>query len=75
MPTSEPVAVECYSGTTYAEEPRAVVTPDNRLEVQAVIDRWRTPDGRWFRVQLSDGAVAVLSYSDAEDQWYLHKDD
>jgi hypothetical protein len=45
------VQVECYSGYTYAQEPRAFVWHARRYEVERVVKRWRTPAGPGFRVQ------------------------
>jgi len=45
------VQVECYSGHTYAQEPRAFTWHGERYEVERIIKRWRTPEGPSFRVQ------------------------
>ena len=78
------VQVECYSGYTYAQEPRAFEWGGQRYEVQRLVKRWRTPAGPAFRVKVSripDSQSPIsnlqspisnwvdLHYSDAEDQW------
>jgi hypothetical protein len=49
---SETVQVECYSGYTYAQEPRAVEWHGQRYEVKRIARRWRTPQGPGFRVEV-----------------------
>lgn len=63
--------VECYSGHTYAQEPRAFVWQGRRLEVEAVETRWRTPEGPVFRVRVQSGEGFELRYHETEDRWSL----
>jgi len=63
--------VECHSGTTYAERPTALHWEGERLEIEAILARWRTPGGRVFRVQAVDGRVFELSYDEALDEWQI----
>jgi hypothetical protein len=78
------VEVECYSGYTYAQEPRAVVWRGERYQAQRVLKRWRTPAGPAFRVQAvlattSNGLPAAspsaelfdLHYHESRDEWLL----
>jgi hypothetical protein len=66
-----PVHVECYSGHTYAQEPRAVVWRGFRAAVSHIENTWRTPDGPVFRVRLEGGAVIDLQYVETSDEWLL----
>ncbi|HEY4689699.1 MAG TPA: hypothetical protein VIK33_10335 [Anaerolineae bacterium] len=66
-----PVYVECYSGHTYAQEPRAIVWRGFRALITRVEQMWRTPDGPVFRVRLDDEAVVDLQYLEAGDEWLL----
>ncbi len=65
-----PVHVECYSGHTYAQTPRAIVWRGLQV-VSRVEQGWRTPEGPAFRVRLEDGAVVDLQYVEARDEWLL----
>jgi hypothetical protein len=47
------VRVECYSGYTYAQEPRAFEWQGQRYQVRHIAKRWRTPVGPAFRVEVS----------------------
>ena len=67
----EPVSVECYSGHSYAQEPRAF-TWQERRRVIAVVERiWRTPSGPHFRVRTDDGSRFELAYDEQADEWRL----
>ena len=68
--------VECYSGHTYAQEPRAFVWQGRRHVVQKVERAWRTPEGPHFRVitDVEDGEWRMeceLAYNEQADTWSL----
>ena len=67
----EPVHVECYSGFTYAQEPRAIIWHGFRVPVVQVLGTWRTPHGPAFRVRLGDGALVELHFDEHHDHWLL----
>ncbi len=48
------VAVDCSAGAQGEETPRRVTRGDQLVEILAVVDRWRTPDHRYFRVRTAD---------------------
>ena len=66
-----PVHVECYSGHTYAQQPRAIIWRGFRAVVARIERAWLTPDGPAFRVRLEDGAVVDLQHVEASDEWLL----
>lgn len=61
--------VECYSGHTYAQEPRAVILHGHRYPVSAVLQRWRTPRGPAFSVEIETGERLEVHYAELEDTW------
>jgi hypothetical protein len=73
------VQVECYSGHTYAQEPRALLWHGERYQVERIIHRWRTPQGPGFQVEISGisdsdtqySRVVDLAYLEHEDKWTL----
>ena len=73
------VYVECYSGHTYAQEPRAFEWEGRRYDVERIVKRWRTPAGPCFRVEvtsISDLESPVpkfvdLTYLESTDQWTM----
>ena len=48
------VAVDCYAGYWGDETPRRFTRGDQRVEILAVVDRWRTPDHRYFTVRTAN---------------------
>ena len=63
--------VECYSGGEYAERPRALFCQGERLEVEAILDQWRFPNGKAFKVRTTDGRAFELRYDQASGEWDL----
>lgn len=63
--------VECHSGHTYAQEPRAVIWHDHRYPVAAVAARWRTPLGPAFWIETETGERFALQYVEATDTWSI----
>ena len=63
------IQVECYSGYTYAQEPRSFHWQGRRLEVTAVLRRWLQPSTTIFVVEISDKRTFRLSYYEIEDVW------
>jgi len=59
------VRVECYAGYRGEETPRRFSFGERQVEVDVVIERWVTPDLRYFKVRGDDGVVYVLCH-DAE---------
>lgn len=70
-PSEQEVVVRAYSGSRGEEEPRAVMLEGFPLEVTAVLDRWREPDGRLFRVQLEDRRRVILRCREPDQTWWL----
>ncbi|MBC7249418.1 MAG: hypothetical protein H5T62_03970 [Anaerolineae bacterium] len=66
----ESVEVECYSGHTYAQRPRAFTWRGQRYQVEAVERTWRTPQGLHFRVR-TDKLRAELVYDETQHRWSL----
>lgn len=63
------LVVECYSGHTYAQEPRAFIWHGERHVVQAVERSWRAPDGPRFLVRTEDGRAYELAYDEGKSEW------
>ncbi len=53
---SEPlaVAVDCYAGYRGEQTPRRFTRGDQLVEILAIVDQWRTPDHRYFRVRTAE---------------------
>ena len=63
--------VECHSSATYAERPIAFHWANERLEIDAILSRWRTQFGRGFRVRVSDDREFTLFFDESEDRWTI----
>jgi hypothetical protein len=71
MTEPEDALVECYSGHTYAQEPRALVWQGQRYQEVQVKDRWRTPEGPGFRVLTESGELFELHYHEPGKHWTI----
>jgi hypothetical protein len=65
--------VECHAGYTYAERPTALLWQNRRLVVIEIIERKRTPDGRYFRVRTEENLAFELIFDEAGDTWQIHE--
>jgi hypothetical protein len=63
--------VECRSDTEYAERPVIVHWQQQRLEIVEILSRWRTPEGKRFRVRTEDDQRFELAYNPVTDQWKI----
>jgi hypothetical protein len=71
--SDEDVSVDCYSGYTYAQEPRAFVIDKDRRKVKAVHRTWREPAGPCLAVLADNDATYVLAYDEATDRWQVSR--
>lgn len=65
------LTVECYSGHTYAQEPRAFTWQGRRWVVQTLERAWRTPEGPCFLVQVEGDGRFRLLYREHADRWSI----
>jgi hypothetical protein len=64
--------VECRSSSTYAERPLAFYWQGQRLEVERILARWRTPATSCFRVLArGDQGTFELQYDESADAWRI----
>ncbi|MBI2831320.1 MAG: hypothetical protein HYX79_03590 [Chloroflexi bacterium] len=65
-----PLNVTCYSGHTYAEEPRSFVWEGVEQQVKDIEKSWVEPGQRCFRVRADCNKLFQLCYNVAQDQWW-----
>lgn len=65
------IAVTCHSGYRGEETPRRIQLGNNAIGVQAVMDRWLSPDHRYFKILGDDGATYILRHDMVSLQWEL----
>ncbi len=63
--------MECRSDGDYAGRPLAIHWQGRRLVVAELLDAWRAPDGKCYRVSTQDGGIFELHYSEPEDAWSI----
>ncbi|MGE5212574.1 MAG: hypothetical protein ACM3NN_02645 [Nitrospirota bacterium] len=65
------IVVECYAGYRGEETPRRFSIGEHPVEVARVIERWITPDYRYFRLAGDDGRMYVIRQGVASGKWEL----
>jgi hypothetical protein len=65
------IVVECYAGYRGEETPRRFSIGERPVQVARVVDRWTTPDYRYFRLEGDNGRVYVIRQSVASGKWEL----
>ena len=65
------VRVECYAGHRGEETPRRFYLGGRAVAVEEVVDRWLSPEHRYFKLRGDDGACYILRHDVKEDFWEL----
>ncbi len=65
------IRVEYYAGYRGAQEPQAFWLGRRRIGVLELLDRWLSPEHRYFKVNGEDGNTYVLRYDEVRDEWSL----
>lgn len=65
------VRVECYAGYRGEETPRRFFLGERAVTVVAVLDRWLSPEHRYFKLRGDDGGVYLLRHDVAGGDWSL----
>lgn len=65
------IRVDCYSGYRGEETPKRAYFDGRHIDVVEVLDRWLSPDHRYFKVMGSDEAVYIIRHDIPEDIWEL----
>lgn len=63
--------VKCYSGHTYAEEPRSFEWGGVSYDVEEIERAWREPGERHFLVKTKDNKSFELCYNEAMERWSI----
>ncbi len=65
------IRVESHAGYRSEETPRRFFIGERPVEVVDVIDRWLSPEHRYFKLRGDDGGVYILCHDVVRDQWEL----
>jgi hypothetical protein len=63
--------VECHAGYRGEETPRRFHIGSRDIDVIEVIDRWISPDHRYFKVLGNDEGIYILRYDTSNNRWEL----
>jgi hypothetical protein len=66
------IGVECYAGYRGEEIPRSFQLGQERIQVKDVLDRWLSPDYRYFKVSGKDGTIYILRHDSQSFEWELN---
>lgn len=65
------IRVECYAGYRGEETPCLLYLGECEVAVIEVLDRWLTPDHRYFKLRGDDGASYIIRHDPNRDEWVL----
>ncbi len=65
------VRVECYAGYRGEETPRQFHLGETAEDVAEVLDRWLSPEYRYFECLGADDATYILRQDVSADRWEL----
>ncbi len=65
------VVVECYAGYRGEETPRRFLMGQRTVEVKAVLDRWLSPNHRYFKVIGDDKGLYIIRHDIIFHIWQL----
>ena len=61
--------VKCYSGQTYAEEPRSFEWEGAEYELEMIEKVWREPGRKYFQLKTRDSKIFRLCYNEVSGEW------
>ncbi len=65
------IRVECYSGRRVNETPRRIFFGQRKIEVQSLLDRWLSPNHRYFKFTGDDDALYIIRHDSQSQSWEL----
>ena len=65
------VKVECYAGHRGEESPQRFYLREKPIDVSEIIDRWLSPDHRYFKVRGEDDGIYILRHDTESGEWEL----
>jgi hypothetical protein len=66
-----PIDVDCYAGYRGEETPRRIRFKTRTVAVKAVLDRWLSPDHRYFKLEGDDGDLYIIRHDPRQGLWEL----
>jgi len=63
--------VECYAGYRGEETPRSIRFGSRKIEVKKILDRWLSPDHRYFKIMDEDNSLYIIRHDVISQNWEL----
>ena len=70
-PQQTSLQVECYAGYRADEEPQRFSIGEREVCVEAVLDRWLSPEHRYFKLRGNDDGIYILRHDLKTDRWEM----
>lgn len=65
------VKVDCYAGYRGEESPQRFYLRDKPIAIKEILDRWLSPDHRYFKVRGEDEGIYILRHDTESWEWEL----
>jgi len=65
------IQVECHAGYGGEETPRLIRMATYKVEIREIVDRWLSPNHRYFKILGSDEATYIIRHDIENWQWEL----
>jgi hypothetical protein len=65
------IKVNCYCGYRGEETPKNISIGTRIIEVIKILDRWLSPDHRYFKVLGDDHAIYIIRHDQIKWKWEL----
>ena len=65
------IEVDCYSGYRVEENTRRIIFKTHTVTVLEILDRWLSPDHRYFKVKGDDNAEYIIRNDSYQGKWEL----
>jgi hypothetical protein len=65
------IRVECYAGYRGEQEPRRFWLGERPVAVAEILDRWLSPEHRYFKIRGDDAGTYILRHDTHADRWEL----
>jgi len=66
-----PIKVNCYAGYRGEQAPRALAIGGNTVKVKSILDRWLSPDHRYFKLIDMDECLYIIRHDVNTQVWEL----
>ena len=65
------VRVSCHAGYRGEETPERFWLGDRLVGVEKILDRWLSPDHRYFKIRGDDRSIYILRHDSERWEWEL----